>query len=207
MDHTFIDILFISIIIILYLLAYFKQVRQHRSYTNLTEILSKNVDFLLEYHKKKEIKELKNSIQLYTKFQIISKISKCNYVSFFRYDYSKRFVTLDFLLTINSNGCIIQESALDKLPMSGCLLTLNILNSKKDNFYTLYANDLKDKHNHIHTAMLNKEISKIYYHNVYKDNTNPFGIILISYKDDNVELLEDDKNEILRIVDNMKCCL
>lgn len=204
MDHTLIDILFISIIIILYILAYIKQIRQSKSYTGLVEILSKNIDFLLEYHKKKEVIELKNSIQLYTQFQIISKISHCDYVSFFKYDYSNRVVILNFLLTINNKGCIIQECDLDKMPMTGSLLSLKLLNADNKKIYSLHINELKNKNTHLHTIIINKGINKIYYQNVYKTDSKPFGIVLISYKDEKFELLEDDKSEILRIVNNME---
>jgi hypothetical protein len=203
MNHTLIDILFISIIIVLYILAYFKQIRQNKSYTGLIEILSKNVDFLLEYHKKKEILELKNSIQLYTKFQIISKISKCDCVSFFKYDYSKRVVILDFVLGINSNGNIIQNSSLDKMPITSFLFTLNILKLDNNKLYSLRTEELKNKNIHLHTAIASKGINKIYYKNVYKED-KPFGIILISYENENIELENDDQTEILRIIDNIK---
>jgi hypothetical protein len=203
MNHTLIDILFISIIIVLYILAYFKQIRQNKSYTGLIEILSKNVDFLLEYHKKKEILELKNSIQLYTKFQIISKISKCDHICFFKYDYSSRVIILDYVLGISNNGNIIQYSSLDKMPITGFLFTLNILKLDNNKLYSFRTEELKNKNIHLHTAIASKELNKIYYKNVYKED-KPFGIILISYKDENFELENDDQTEILRIIDNMK---
>lgn len=203
MNHTLIDILFISIIIVLYILAYFKQIRQNKSYTGLIEILSKNVDFLLEYHKKKEILELKNSIQLYTKFKIISKISKCDHICFFKYDYSSRVIILDYVLGISNNGNIIQYSSLDKMPITSFLFTLNILKLDNNKLYSLRTEELKNKNIHLHTAIASKGINKIYYKNVYKED-KPFGIILISYENENIELENDDQTEILRIIDNIK---
>ena len=49
-----------------------------------------------------------------------------------------------------------------------------------------------------------KNINTIYYQNVFKNKENPLGFISMSYKDKGYILPEDDKVEILRIIEKMK---
>jgi len=207
MDHSIIDILLVSTIVILLLIFYFNRIRREKSYLELFKILSKNTEFLTEYQKKQEITQLKNTIKIYSQFQIILKISKCDFVTFFKYDYSNRYVILHFLLSIDSKGCIIQENSLDKLPISGNLLALNVLKSDDTDLYTLYTDEIKGKNDIVYHSTKEKGVNKIYYQNVFINRENPLGFITLSYKDKNFELPEDDKVEVLRIIENIKSYL
>jgi len=207
MDHSIIDILLVSTIVILLLIFYFNRIRREKSYLELFKILSKNTEFLTEYQKKQEITQLKNTIKIYSQFQIILKISKCDFVTFFKYDYSNRYVILHFLLSIDSKGCIIQENSLDKLPISGNLLALNVLKSDDTDLYTLYTDEMKGKNDIVYHSTKEKGVNKIYYQNVFINRENPLGFITLSYKDKNFELPEDDKVEVLRIIENIKSYL
>ena len=207
MYHSIIDIFLVSIIMILSLVFYINRIRREKTYSDLFKLLSKNAEFLAEYQKKQEIIQLKNTIKIYSQFQIILKISKCDYITFFKYDYSNRYVILHFLLSMDSKGCIIQENSLDKLPISGNLLALNVLKTDDTDLYTLYTDEMKGKNDIVYHSTKEKGINKIYYQNVFVNKDNPLGFITLSYKDTNFELHEDDKVEVLRIIENIKSYL
>ena len=58
----------------------------------------------------------------------------------------------------------------------------------------------------IYNAMVYKETKKIYYLNAYKKNIKkPYGLIAISYKDDEYIMPNEDKEEILRIANSTSC--
>lgn len=207
MMYLLINILLISIIIFLCFFAYYDQIKQNKSHREIIVILNKNIDFLLEYYKRDEITQIRNDIQLYSCFQIISKISKCDYVSLFKYDYSKRYIILHLLLLMDNNGNIIKEKIFEDLPITGELLRFDMLNIDDSINSLCIDNNMIDDNVHIHTIIESKGINKIYYQNIFKNDINPFGIISISYKDKGFELTEDDKVQISRVIENMKCCI
>jgi hypothetical protein len=207
MNHIFVDITFFLIITVLLLIVYIRQMRCKEISNNLIKILSKNVDFLTEYYKKQEIILLKNTIQLYSQFQIILKISKCDYVSFFKYDFSKRYIMIHFLLSVDDKGTIVQESVLDNLPATSNLLTLNIMKTDDKDLYSIKTSALKEKNEKTYEMIESRGIKKIYYQNVFKDKENPLGFVSISYKNEDYIISEDDKKEILRIIEKMKTYL
>ena len=201
----FVHILSLLIIFILTILVYKKQIKYKKVCDDLAGSLSKNVEFLTVFSKHQEILQLKSTIKLYSKFQIILKISNCNYVTFFKYDYSQRYIILHFILSVDEKGCIIQDGLLDDLPVTDSLLTLNLIKTDNNDLYELNLNNIKEKN--IHNVIIKSEINKVYYQNIYKDKSNPLGFISLSYKDKNFTLLDDDKNEILRIIEKMKTYL
>jgi hypothetical protein len=158
-------------------------------------------------HKNQEIINLKKTIELYSQFQILLKISKCDYISLFKYDYTKKFVILHFLLSVDEKGVILQDSKLEDLPVASSVITLNIMRSDNDNLYSLLVDEVKEKDITIYNIMLKRGINKIYYQNIYKDEFNPLGYVAISYKNINYELPEEDKIEILRIIEKIKSYL
>jgi hypothetical protein len=178
--------------------------RHKESYLNLLKIISKNVDFLIDFYKKQEVTYLKNTIELYSQFQIILKISKCDFISFFKYDYSKRYVVLHFILSVDEKGTIIQESMLDNLPASSNLLTLNIMKSDDKDLYSITTKELKDKNIKSYEVMEYREIKNIYYQNIFNNKENPLGFVTISYKNENYVIPDSDKIEILRIIEKIK---
>lgn len=204
MNNITIDIIFLLIISIFLTIIYIKQMRHKESYLNLLKIISKNVDFLIDFYKKQEVTYLKNTIELYSQFQIILKISKCDFISFFKYDYSKRYVVLHFILSVDEKGTIIQESMLDNLPASSNLLTLNIMKSDDKDLYSITTKELKDKNIKSYEVMEYREIKNIYYQNIFNNKENPLGFVTISYKNENYVIPDSDKIEILRIIEKIK---
>ena len=77
--HVFID-LFISLIILgLVFIVYLKQKEYKKGSDTLIKVLSENINFFTQLYKKQEVVNLKKSIDLYSQFQIILKISKCEW--------------------------------------------------------------------------------------------------------------------------------
>jgi hypothetical protein len=188
-------------------LIYIRQFKHKKVTDDFIKILNKNVDFLTELSRKQETIQLKNTIKLYSQFQVILKISKCDYISFFKYDYSKRYVILHFLLSTDEKGSIIQESMLDKLPATSNLLTLNIINSDDTDLHSINASEIREKDDKVYQIMKYRNISKMYYQNIFKDMDNPLGFIALSYIDENFIIPEADKIEILRIIEKIKSFL
>ena len=205
--HILIDIVFVITMIIIIIIFHYKSLIYKRNSNELIKILSKNVDFLNIFYRKQELIQLKNSIQLYSQFQVILKISKANYISFFKYDYSNKFVVLHFLLSVNDKGVILQDSHLEDLPVASSLVTLNIMKSDNNELYSILVDEVKDKDETVYNVMKRRGVNKMYYQNIYKEEKNPLGYIAISYKDENFMLPEDDKIEIIRILEKIKTYL
>ncbi len=202
--HIFVD-LFVSILILsLVFIIYIKQKTYKKNSNNLIKILNNNVQFLTDLYKKHEVIELKKAIDLYSQFQIILKMSKCDYISFFKYNYSKKYIILHFVLSIDNKGSIIQTSILDNLPVTANLSILNILKSDDNDLYLLEPNYFEGKNDAMFKNLKDKNINTIYYQNVFKNKETPLGFISMSYKDKGYILPEDDKVEILRIIEKMK---
>lgn len=204
MLHIFIDLLASFIILGVVLLIYYKQKEYKKNSDYLIDILNKNVEFLTELYKKQEVINLKKSIDLYSQFQIILKISKCDYVSFFKYDYSSRYIILHFILSIDSKGSIIQMNLLDNLPVTANLTILNILKSDDNDLYLLSPTEIEGKNDDLFDHLTEYGINSIYYQNVFNNRENPLGFISLAYKEENYILHNDDKIEILRIIEKMK---
>ena len=201
MIHIVVDIFVSLIILVLVVIIYLKQKEYKKNSDNLINILNINVEFLTELYKKHAIIELKKAIDLYSQFQIILKISKCDYVSFFKYDYSNRYIILHFILSIDSKGSIVQNSLLDNMPLTA---NLSILKSDDKDLYSLSPIEIEGKNDTLFGHLINHGINTIYYQNLFKSKENPLGFISISYKDENFSLEQDDKVEILRIIEEIK---
>ena len=207
MGHIFVDIMFLFVITFLVAMIYIRQQKYKIVSNDLIKILSKNVDFLNDFYRRQEVIQLKSTIQLYSQFQVILKISKANYISFFKYDYSNKFVVLHFLLSINDKGVILQDSKLEDLPVASSLVTLNIMKSDNNELYSILVDEVKDKDESVYNVMKKRGVNKMYYQNIYKEELNPLGYIAISYKDGEYMLPDDDKIEIIRIIEKIKTYL
>lgn len=196
--HTIIELLSISIVLVLFVTSYYKYKRCKKSSEILITFLSKNIDFLTDFYKKQEIVNLKNNIKLYSKFNIITKISKCDYITYFRYDYSHRYISLRFIFSLDINNNLTKDNILDEVPIAGDILKTNLLNKDDSDLSVVYSDDLKENFGLVYKALLNRDIKKLYYHNIFKHDDKPLAFIVLSYKDEYV-LPEDDKTEILRI--------
>lgn len=206
--HILTDILFIFMMLILFLFVYIRQKNCKKVSNDLFKFLNKNLEFLTEVQRKKMIIELKNSIKVYSKFQIIQKISKADYISFFKYNYSKKYIELIFIFSIDYKGTIIQNSEFDKYPISGRLLALDILKTDSwDDLCELEKNNdlsILEKNDNIFQIMKNKGLNKCYYQNIFKEKDAPTGFFTIGYKNEDFEIDPGDKIEILRIIESTK---
>jgi len=207
MGHIFVDIMFLLVLSFLLALIYIRQYKHKKVSDDLIKILSKNVDFLNDFYRRQEIIQLKNTIQLYSQFQVILKISKADYISFFKYDYSNKFVVLHFLLSVNDKGVILQDSKLEDLPVASSLVTLNIMKSDNNELYSILVDNVKEKDESVYNVMKRRGVNKMYYQNIYKEESNPLGYIALSYKNIDYVLPDDDKIEVLRIIEKIKTYL
>jgi len=202
--HVFIDLFLSFIILMLVLVIYIKQQTYKKNSDGLIRILSNNVQFLTDLHRKQEVIDLKKAIDLYSQFQIILKISKCDYVTFFKYDYSKRHILLHFILSIDINGKIIHTDALDKMPLTANLSMLTILKSDDNDLYPLLLNEIEEKNYYMFKSIKNRGINTIFYQNIIKNKETPIGFISLGYKSENYIIPQEDKVEILRIIEKIK---
>ena len=196
----------ICLILIVLLISYHNVYKKKRIQNeNLADVLGKNMELLLHFERKQDLKELKNNIQLYSFFQIVLKITKADYVSFFKYDYSKKFLPINFILTINNEGKAVQSSLLDNVPVASNLFTLDLINcDDKDMYSKNIDNILEENSNIFYKAFSNKKINKLYYQNIFKECEKPIGFIIFSYKDKNFILSEDDKQDAMTVIEDMK---
>ena len=204
MINIIIDLLTSFIILGLVIAIYIKQRANKKHSDHIIDILGKNVEFLTELYKKQEVINLKKSIDLYSQFQIILKISKCDFVSFFKYDYSSRYIVLHFILSIDNKGSIVQMNILDNLPVTANMSILNILKSDDEDLYRLFPNEIEGKNDNLFKNLVSHGINSIYYQNIFKNRENSLGFISLAYKDENYILPKEDKVEILRIIEKMK---
>jgi len=197
-----------SFIVLVLLLWYYNNVHKKRrkNSNDLAYVLNKNMELLVHFERKHDIKQLKNSIQLYSLFQIVLKIANADYVSFFKYDYSKKFLPINFIVTVDKKGHAIQKSELDNIPASSNLLTLDIIRSDDKDLCYKYVEDIKSDcdDNIIYNAYNSKEISKLYYQNIFVDCDMPTGFIIFAYKNKDFVIPEYDKEDILNIIEKMK---
>jgi hypothetical protein len=204
MIHLYFNIFFGIILIILLVSCYIVYKKKRKNVESLNNVLNKNIELLNYFERKHELRELKNSIQLYSLFQIVLKITKADYVSFFKYDYSKKFLPINFILTINSEGKAVQKSLLDNIPAASNLLTLDIIKCDDKDLYPKYVDDIKSQTDYIYDAYCAKDLKKLYYQNIFKDSDKPIGFIIFSYKDKDFILSEDDKKDTMTVIDDMK---
>lgn len=209
MGHLIIDCSFLLTILVILIFFYFRQKKCKKISNDFLQIFSKNVDFITNLYEKLEVSNLKNNIQLSAYFQIILKISKADYITFFKYDYTQNHVVkLDFITSMDYNGTIIQNSILDQLPITSNILLLDIIKSDDKDIYFITDSQVKERNNVVYDVLEKREIKKVYYHNIYKQNRElPIGFIAISYKDENDIIIDSDKTEIFRLIEKMKSYL
>jgi hypothetical protein len=197
-------IIFINLIILGVLIwLYVKKENCKKNSEGLINILNKNIDFLDKLYKNREIFYIKNALHLYSKFQQILLVSKSNYINFFKYDYSQRYVILHFIISLDDKGFIIQRNMFDNIPSESNLLSIDLLKSDDSDLHSLYTTDLEYKHENIYKILKEHNINKVYYQNIYKEKDKPFGFVLLSYCDDHT-MTDIEKAEILKIIENIK---
>ena len=161
-------------------------------------ILNKNIDLLGKIFIKQHSNDLKKMIELYSEVQTILKISEASFINLFRYVYSKKYILLHFMFSINKNGEIVHESYLDKLPITSNMLNLEILKSG-DCLCDIKVDHIKELDIKAYQFIKNRNIEKIYFKNIIKDVDFPAGYISLSYQNDYI--LDDvQREEINRII-------
>ena len=129
-DYTnIIQSIFILINLLIIIVIFLKLIK-YKNCGQVIAILNKNLDLLDNIYKRKCVSDLSNMIKLYSEVQTILKISESSSISLFKYNYSKKYLTLHFMFSINKNGEISHESYLDKLPATSNILNLEILKSE-----------------------------------------------------------------------------
>jgi len=186
-----IDIIVVCLAI-LFLIAYFRQLKNENVSKKLYNFLNTNIDIFKEIDRKRYISDIKNSIDIYSKFQIIQKISKSDYVTLFKYNYSEKIVQLDFLFSIDNNGRVVKNSVFDDVS--------NILTKNKN--INLCELDVSGADVKCQDIIKNYNLNKIYYKNILDENDtdkkSPIAFMLISYVDGDIE--KYDIAEINRIL-------
>lgn len=202
MNYLISNLLILCAIILLFTFMYIKQKKCKKVSDNLFYFLNKNLDFLTEMQHKNNEAEILKSIKVYSKFQIIQKISGCDYLSFFKYDHSKRHIELNYIFLMNNKGSIIPRSEYDKLIITNELIKLNLLKSDDNDLSYVEYEDIKE-FDTVTNIIKNRELRGFYYKNIIY-NDKPVGFITIGFKNRDYFIPEHDKIEILRILDKIK---
>lgn len=193
-------ILFLIVLLSLIIYIYFSHVKCEKISVQVIEILSKNVNFLNELYKKKEAIEIGKNIKIYSQFKIIAKVAKCDFISFFKYDYTKQQAILDFIFTLDDKS-IVDDTLLYGIGVN--ILALNSFKFESNDIYYYDIDDMKIENVNIYRSMIYKGTNRVYYQNIYTNSDNPIGLVAISYKDKSYIIPEDDKHEILRMINNL----
>lgn len=186
---------FVNLAILIYF--FYKFFVKFKSYEQTLGVLNKNVDLLNVLYNKQYKDNLKNMIELYSEVQTILKISEASFISLFKYDYSKRYITLHFMFSINKHGEIIHESFLNKLPVTSNILNLKILNSN-EGIHSITLEEIKDIDKKIYQFIKYRDIEKIYFKNLKINEKSPLGYISFSYNNE-YEIDDRQIEEISRI--------
>ena len=199
MIHILISLLFVIFSVVIIYLSfkiYFNKMKFHK---DLLSLLSKNNEILNNFERNRKGEEIKDNIQLYSHIKICSKISKSDYVTLYKYDYSKSNIDIDFLMLVDDNGRNINKSIFDNKMIMSDLIISDIIKCKNIDFQYNYLDDIDNEENKLlYLSLYDKNITKIYYKNIFKsDEINPVGFIIFYYKDADYVLLEDDKDDIL----------
>jgi len=201
MTHFFIDILYLLVLVSISIVVYIRVSKCTKINFKLFDILYKNIEILSSYYQKRNIINFNKSFELYSDFQNILKISKGDNISLFRYNYLKKYIELEFLFSIDKSNNINGNVLLNKIPISSNMLALDIIQSDLD-LHSVNINVFKNENSQIYKNLKVKGFNQIYCQNIFTDNIKPFGFIVISYKDENYIINENDHFEILRIINN-----
>lgn len=192
--HLIFDIFFFifSVIVLFYLFKIIEKTINYKS-EKLLDLIKKNNDLLDICIKKNNDKKVINSISVYNKLLTILKISNANSVMLFKYNYNKKFILFNFLLSINNDDELYNENITYELPVTSNKIVLDILESNNS--------ELRQKK--VKNKILSQSPAKIYYKNIYKDNLYPYGFIILSYKDFYYNISNDEAQKIEDIIEDI----
>jgi hypothetical protein len=181
--------------LILFIIIIFKQNKTENTTNKMFSILDYNIDNINKIHRLNVVKRLKSNLDIYSKYQIIQKVSKANYVSLLRCDYSNRSIDLDVIFTIDQHSNIYKKFFLDNIKINAKFLTNDIIN----NNYEIKKLDFNSLNNETFVSLIRKSnINNIYYKNIYNEQGILEYVTLFLYKDN--DLLNNDIVEIDRIL-------
>jgi len=169
----------IQVLIILFNLSaiiyiFLKLESKYNTCNRSIRMLSTKHNLLKLLYRKQTLHNMKKMIDLHRELQSILKISKSSYISLFKYNYTKRYITLNFLFSINNNDEIIYENYLNELPATSNTLNLKILKSDGlDNIDSVGLNKISQY----------SDIKKMYFKNI-KKNSVSVGYVAFSYLSD-----------------------
>lgn len=186
--------LFVVFNLVIILLIFHKIIKLNDCAKNI-KLLNKNLDFIAEIHENQNLRKLRNFVELYSKLQSISKISESYYVSLFKYDFSKTYITLELLLSIKNGVEIVDKSPINKMPATSNLFNIEIM--KSTGFCVMSIDKMKEIGPKLYSIINPYGIKNIWYKNIEK-NGIILGYVSLLYKDD-YELDEQQKEEITRI--------
>jgi len=204
MMHDLLHILLILIPVVFFLILFSKLFKLEKLFGSMSIFLDKNMEILNRAYRVRVAEELKKSLSILIKFQIIQKISKSNYLTFYKYNYSQKYIELDFDFSIR-DGVLVDNTPFEKILLSGDILTLDFFKKINCEFCELNIDELEFCEKGIYQSIKDGNITKIYYKHIFNKNDkyNPVAIVFMSYKDCDFELVDDEKSEIIRILKNI----
>jgi len=190
------DLLLIFIIIVLLANIYIRQMKCEKSSFELIKILNSNVVLLSSLEKRKKIQDLKNSLKINTELQVILKISNCDFLSLFKYDFHSK-QKLHYLVSLDKNGSVVQSTLLDNYIVSDSIENFG----GDDELVEIKLMNVKSKK--IADIMSFRGVNKLYCQNISEIKNKHIGFLALSYKDINYNLSDGDKFEIQRIAEEI----
>lgn len=199
------NIIFVLMCVIFLILLKMKCLKSNKISNDLVGFISRSSEILTRYEKKQESVQLRNSIKLYSLIRVILKIVNPDYISFFKYNYNQyNEQEMSFLFSVDSDGIALQNSYLEKIPTVSNILKLAASKKNDGDIDYLYSDDIEDKNDDFYQVLLKRNISKVYFKSVYNSKDEPVGLILLSYKNKEHVLSDDDKNDALKIIEETK---
>lgn len=185
--------------LLLFVIIIVKQNKFEKTTNKILNILNSNIDNINKIHRSNIISKLKNTIHIYSQFQIIQKISNADYVSLAKCNYINNKINLDFLFSIDDNTNIMKKSLLDDVSLCANCFSLDDLNPNH-NIKIIDIDKIKSESEAVFHIIKYFKVKKIYRKNIYDENDILTNIIFFSYEDENYIMNDDDKNEICRII-------
>lgn len=169
------------------------------------ETLDANMNLLNLIYEKQKKDNVRKMVETYTQVQTLLKLTEASTVSLFKYDYSKNnSIILHFVFSFNKNGEISHDSYLDKLPVTSNSLNLEIL-MDNDRLGVMMVSDLKVHDIILYNLLIYRNLEKIYFKNIVKENV-PVGYISFFYDNDYI-MSERQIEETLRILNKISTLL
>ena len=156
---------------------------------------------------KDRLKNINNTILIFSKIQEILEISKANIIYLFKYNYEKTFIKSHLIFLIDDKNQIKKE-LINDLPVTTNTLFLNIFKSHDGTLHHVYKEYLDSEF----MEGLFRDTYKMYYKNIFKEKKDekgvylkayPIGYIILSYLKDHT-LTTEEIDKIVEIIQDIK---